>query len=96
MDLGSKVQRGGNVFQVPGLGHRASGTGFRVRVRVQDMKCKGANAAKPRAKVQRWEAKNGPEPEPGAEHLNPDLTAETRDPKMVGGSVGRADHPWPA
>jgi hypothetical protein len=35
MDLGSKVQQGGNVFQVPGLGHRVSGTGFQVRVRVQ-------------------------------------------------------------
>ena len=62
---------GGEIhFQVSGLGSREPGAGYRVRVRVRVMKCKGANAAKPRAKVQKWRQINGPEPVPGAEHLN--------------------------
>jgi hypothetical protein len=50
----STLPKANKSSRVPGLGYRVSGTGFRVWVR--DMKCKGANAEMPRAKVQKWEA----------------------------------------
>jgi hypothetical protein len=45
---GAKV---GDRDTFPGLRSRL--IGYQVRVRVRDMKCKGANAAEPRAKVQK-------------------------------------------
>ena len=36
MGSGSEAKQGRNTFQVPGLGHRVSGSDYQERVRVQD------------------------------------------------------------